>query len=123
MQALWRHGEATVRTVRDDLQARTGRPYAYTTVLTVVVRLHERRLVVRRKQGRTYVYRPTADEQGTLEALSGRAVDQLLERYGTSALRHFAERLQDVDPSLRAQLIKLAARRRTTAKRRTGGKR
>jgi hypothetical protein len=47
-----------------------------------------------------------------MEQFTGRAVDQLLARYGTLALREFAERLGELDPQLRGELIKLASRHR-----------
>ena len=79
--------------------------------MTVMSRLSERGVLRRSKVGRQYVYRPAADEAVLLDAMSERAVDDLIGRYGSAALRQFALRLKDVDPDLRAQLIKLASRR------------
>lgn len=112
MRIVIERGEATVGMVAADLA--DGRPHApaYTTVMTILGRLHERGLLDRRKEGRGYVYRPAADEQDTLERLSGQAVDRLLDKYGTSAMRRFAIRLGDVDPDLRNELISLAGVRK-----------
>jgi len=103
-------GEATVASVVDSLAA-TGRRPAYTTVMTVMGRLHERGLLDRKKVGRQHVYRPAADEVRLVDAMSQRAVDDLVGRFGTAALRQFALRLQDLDPDLRAQLLELASHR------------
>lgn len=103
--------EASVGTVVADLAANGRRP-AYTTVMTILSRLHERGLLERRLAGRRYLYRPAADEGRMLEELSERAIDQLLQRYGTAALRQFAVRLRELDPELRARLIELASGRR-----------
>ena len=111
MRVVWTQGEATVGTVVDALNAEPRRPLAYTTVMTILVRLFERGFLTREKRGRQYVYRPAAEESELLETLSGRAVDELLARYGTSALRQFADRLADADPDLRAQILQLAGRR------------
>jgi predicted transcriptional regulator len=111
MRVLWDRGSASVGTVVDALNAERRRPLAYTTVMTVMSRLFERDLLERDKQGRQYVYRPVADEPALIETLSGQAVDELLARYGTTALRQFAHRLADSDPDLRAQILELAARR------------
>lgn len=113
MRVVWSRGEATVAAVVDTLNAGRPQPLAYTTVMTILVRLHERGFLVRRKQGRQFVYRPAADESSLLDTLSGRAVDELLSRYGSTAMRHFAERLADADPDLRARIIELASRRPT----------
>jgi len=95
-------GEATIASVVEALAEAQRRP-AYTTVMTVMGRLYERGVLLRLKVGRQYVYRPATDEVRLVDALSGRAVDELIGRYGTAALRQFAQRLQDLDPELRAQ--------------------
>ena len=107
---VFEQGEATVGDVVDALAAKGRRP-AYTTVMTVMSRLSERGILSRSKSGRHYIYRPAAEETALIEAMSERAVDDLIGRYGSAALRQFALRLKDVDPDLRAQLIKLASRR------------
>lgn len=104
--------EATVASVVEALSVAGRRP-AYTTVMTVMARLHERGLLERTKVQRHHVYRPAADEARLVETMSQQAVDNLVGRYGTAALRQFAMRLQDLDPDLRAQLIEVASRRET----------
>ena len=110
VRIIIQHDAATVAEVVDALAAKGRRP-AYTTVMTVMSRLAERGVLSRSKSGRQYVYRPAADEAALLDAMGERAVDDLIGRYGSVALRQFALRLKDVDPALRAQLIKVASRR------------
>ena len=110
MRVAWEQGECTVASVTDALNA-GDRQLAYTTVMTVMGRLFERGLLQRTRRGRQYIYRPASDEPTLIEMMGGRAVDQLMERYGTTALRQFAHRLADIDPELRAQLLELASRR------------
>lgn len=112
MRIVWSQGEGTVRTVAEQLEREVGRRHAYTTVMTILVRLHERGLLDRHKVGRGYIYRPHGDESEVLTAMGERAVDRLLEQYGTAALRRFAHHLSDMDPDLRAQLLDLAERPR-----------
>lgn len=112
MRIVWSRGEVTVRAVADLLEEETGRQHAYTTVMTILARLHERGLLDRAMAGRGYVYRPVGDESQVLATMGERAVDRLLEQYGTAALRRFAQHLSDLDPDLRAQLLALADRSR-----------
>lgn len=112
MRVVWQLGEATVADVADALSRTQGRRHAYTTIMTVMSRLHERDVLLRTKVGQRYVYRPAADEPALIDRLSEKAVDQVLARYGTSALRQFAQRLDEVDPALRAQIMDLAGRDR-----------
>jgi len=92
-------GEATVAHVVDGLQRSQPKSHAYTTIMTVMTRLHERGVLTRELQGRSYVYRASAAESELVDRLSGLAVDRLVDRYGSAALRHFAVRLGDLDPA------------------------
>ena len=49
-------GEGTVHTVRSQIFA--ARPLAYTTIMTIMVRLARKGVVERQKRGRAHVYRP-----------------------------------------------------------------
>lgn len=80
MRVVWTQGESTVASARDALNAGRANPLAYTTVMTILGRLHKRGLVVRELRGRGYVYRPALDETGAVDELSGQAVDEIIER-------------------------------------------
>ena len=54
MEILWSVGESDVRDVRQ----RLNRPLAYTTVMTTLERLFRKSLLVRRKEGRAFLYSP-----------------------------------------------------------------
>jgi len=101
-------GEASVADVLESLRRTQGRDHAYTTIMTVMGRLHEKGVLVRERRGRQYVYRPAAPETELVDRLSGLAVDRVVERYGSAALRHFAIRLADLDPETRRRLAALA---------------
>lgn len=107
MRVLWSDGETSLSSLIQQLSSQRRAP-AYTTVTTILTRLRERGLVERSRRGREAVYRPTVSEGELIEASSGRAVDELIARYGVSAMRHFAERLADADPELQRRLISLA---------------
>lgn len=110
MRVVWREDECTVATVAARLADERPRPPAYTTVMTVMGRLHERGLLLREKRGRQFVYRASDPEDRMIEGLTQRAIDDLIARFGTTAYRQFALRLADVDPATRARLVELAGR-------------
>lgn len=60
MAALWRLGEGTTETVRNELPRR--HQGAYTTIQTVLNRLADRGLLSRTRVGREIVYRPKLSE-------------------------------------------------------------
>jgi len=106
LEELWSAGEATVREVRDRLDAR-GVKLAYTTVLTVMTRLHARGLLTRHRQGRRDHYRAAVAAHELPAALSREAVDRLIEAHGDEALAAFAGRMRDGDPAALATLREL----------------
>lgn len=101
-------GEASVADVVAGLRTTQPRDHAYTTIMTVMGRLHEKGVLDRDRRGRQYIYRATEPEAELVDRLTGLAVDRIVERYGTAALRHFAVRLADLDPDTRARLTALA---------------
>ncbi len=75
LNALWQLGEGNVEEVRGKVTVE--KPLAYTTVLTLLERLSKRGAVSRRKEGRGFRYRATADR----EKLRRIAVRQLLDNH------------------------------------------
>jgi predicted transcriptional regulator len=103
MEELWERGERTVREVLEALNARS-RPRAYTTILTVMQRLHEKGLLRREWHGGRHVYGPAVsrDEYAAAE------VGALISEYGDAALAHFARAMSSLDEKRREQIRRLA---------------
>jgi len=108
MRVLWDAGATRTGRIVERLRQPDGSGPAYSTVTTILGRLHERGLVERTRHGREATYRAAVSEHELVATGSSRAVDAVLARYGTSAMRHFAERLADLDPELRKRLLSLA---------------
>ena len=106
MARLWTAGPQTVGNVLDALNDSSDRRLAYTTVMTTLVRLHEKGLVTRDKDGRNYRYTAAVDE-GSLQAQLGRReLNRLIERYGAASVAGFAAELGEGE--LADRLRKLA---------------
>jgi predicted transcriptional regulator len=103
LEALWAHGSATVQQVADRLTA----PLAYTTVMTILDRLFKKRLVLREKQQRAFVY-SAAVTASTLE--QGRTTDLVRQFFSGSVasqdvlLSCFVDAVQNYDGALLAHL-------------------
>jgi predicted transcriptional regulator len=109
MEEIWTQGEATVRSVRDALNAETDQPErAYTTVLTILQRLDAKALVRRSRNGKTDVYSAALPREEYLGARADAEVSELLDQYGELALVQFARRMAALDPARRAALQRLA---------------
>jgi predicted transcriptional regulator len=86
------------REVRAELEER-GTVVAYTTVATILARLHEKGLVRRRRErcrgGTRYVYRPLDFEQKYLQNL----LKGVVKLFGPSGVVHLEEELDRIRPA------------------------
>ena len=110
MEQVWRLGEVPVRAVLEALNESADRERAYTTVMTVMLKLEQKGLLTRRREGKTDHYAPVLTEEQYMEARARADLDAMLERYGDVALVAVARQMESLDPSRRAQLRRLARR-------------
>ena len=110
MDRLWRAGSSTVGETREALNARSETPLAYTTVMTILVRLHQKGYLTRIREGRHYRYTAAFDEAGLPAAAGRRELRQLIERHGASTVAAFAADLTGADSDLAMRLRELADR-------------
>jgi len=109
MEEVWRRERATVREVLEALNE-GPKQRAYTTVMTIMSRLHEKGLLARERDGKGYVYRPAFSREEHRARLSRELVRGLVDEFGDVALAQFAAELDTVDASHRSALKKLAAK-------------
>lgn len=112
MARLWQAGAQSVAEVVDALNRSSERQLAYTTVMTILVRLHEKGFVTRHKEGRHYRYAATVEEASLEAEVGRRRLRGLLERYGVASVAGFAAELGEGD--LADRLRKLAGERGET---------
>jgi predicted transcriptional regulator len=88
MNALWPLGEATVRDIQRALVP--THPRAYTTIMTILDRLAQKGVVVRRKSGRAWVYQAgLSAEQARADAIA-RIVEGFFEGSADALAGHLA---------------------------------
>ena len=93
MESLWQHGEGSVR----EVLGRLDRGYAYTTILTVLDRLHAKGRVTREKVGGAWRYRAAHSH----DELVGMAMASMLDQVRgdpKAVLMAFMERAESVSP-------------------------
>jgi predicted transcriptional regulator len=108
MEVLWDLGEASVRTVMDELNARAEAPRAYTTYMTMLGRLHAKGLLARRREDKTDYYRPVHTREEYADLRAQVEVAAIIDAFGDVALGHFARQMAELDPERRAALERLA---------------
>jgi predicted transcriptional regulator len=104
--------EATVLTVLQDAEAplapaevreRIGDGLAYTTVVTILSRLHAKGVLERRKDGRAYRYAPVSDQPGLAARRMARVLDGEPDR--ETVLARFVSALSDRDEELLRRVL------------------
>lgn len=108
MDQLWQHGPQTVAEILERLNSVSERKLAYTTVMTILVRLHEKGYASRTQSGRTYTYEAAMDEEMLAATVGRRELSRLIDRYGAASLAQFAEDLGDDGSPLGDRLRKVA---------------
>lgn len=97
MARLWQAGSQAVGEVMEALNGSTERQLAYTTIMTILVRLHEKGLVTRQKEGRSYRYTAAVDAASLGPQVGRRELNRLIERYGAASVAGFAAELGEDD--------------------------
>src|SRR4051812_45639196 len=90
MSLLWGRGEPLTAA---DVQIAIGGDLAYNTVQTILIRLHEKGIVQRRKAGRGHVYWPVEDAATTAAKQMRAALAGLPDRQ--AVLQQFAASLDE----------------------------
>jgi predicted transcriptional regulator len=94
----------TAAQVRDSL----GGDLAYTTVMTILTRLHDKAVVERHRSGRAYAYAPVLDQAGIAAAQMRALLDHGADRASVLAL--FVDGLSGEDERVLTGLIRRAER-------------
>jgi predicted transcriptional regulator len=115
MDTVWQGGDFSVR----EVQGLLGRPVAYTTVMTTLDRLYKKGLVLRRREGRAFVY-TAAMQRHELEASMTTGLLNGMLSGGSNAARPFLSNLVDVvgdsDDALLDELERLVRDKRERMK-------
>ena len=107
MAVLWAHGDAMSAA---DVQAAIGGDLAYNTVQTILIRLHDKNLVRRRRAGRGHAYWPVEDAATAAAAQMQAALANRSDRQ--AVLQQFAATLDEADADLLRQLLSDTHRQR-----------
>lgn len=86
-----------------DVRSALGDELAYTTVVTILSRLHAKRVLRRERSGRAFAYQPVADEPGLAARRMRQVLDGEAER--DAVLARFVSELSDEDEGVLRRLL------------------
>ncbi len=99
MEVVWRKDcEVCVRDVLDALT--TQRDLAYTTVMTIMGRLTAKKLLIKRKVGNAFYFKPALTREEFTGQMVGGMIDDLLTDFSDAAMTHFVRRVEEKDRSV-----------------------
>lgn len=108
MDIVWEmDGEVTVRDVYENLAAK--RSIAYTTVMTIMVRLADKDILTKRKDGNTMYFLPIMDKDKFTQNVVGSVLDSLLEDFADVTMAHFLNKVNKKDKKTIEKLQNLLA--------------
>lgn len=108
MDQVWRLEKATVRDVLEALNEAEPRARAYTTIMTIMRRLHTKGMLERERHDRTDVYTPVVTREGYAHRRARRQVEDLVNEFGDAALAAFARQVERLRPEKLEALRRLA---------------
>ena len=88
MKVIWSREKATVREVYETL--REERPIAYTTVMTMMNILEEKKYIRKSRLDRAFVYKPTRSRQQVVVVMVKDFVDRVFDGAASGLLVHLA---------------------------------
>lgn len=94
LHVLWHRGPRTVRQVMDELN--TSRRRAYTSVMSLLNVMTDKKLLRRKPAGRAFVYGARVKQKATLGRLVGELVDRAFAGAPDQLVAHA---LEETDPS------------------------
>ena len=106
MEIIWQSTEpVSVRKVADILQKQ--RKIAYTTVMTIMVRLTEKGVLVRHLRKASYLYKPKVTKEQFIARVVHGILSSAVSTLGDGALAHFIKEIQKISPKKRQELLKI----------------
>ena len=103
LDSIWTSGEASVR----DVQRALGEDSAYTTIMTTLDRLHRKRLLTRRKEGRGFLYAPAVSREEFESAVAKDVIGGMLDRDAEPIIACIVDAVTEHDRQLLDDLERL----------------
>jgi len=92
MNCIWKEERLSVSDVHKCL--RSKRKIAYTTVMTIMMRLAEKGFLSRKMEGKAYIYSPKKSKEQTAKNVIKKIVNSLVDQYGHEAVTAFTDELK-----------------------------
>lgn len=98
MNILWDGNEMSIKDVQKKLEQEKN--FNFNTVMTVMNRLVEKGILLKRMEGRSSLFRPVLCRESFLDTQSKELTHELMDEFGPLVVNHMLDALEDVDEGL-----------------------
>lgn len=105
MNIVWSCGGCTVREVLE--QIRKEKELAYTTVATILTRLHEKDLLKRVEKNSVMYYSPKISREDFSKKVAGSFFTNFFKSFGDTAIASFAESIEELPKEKKDYFLRL----------------
>lgn len=105
MEIVWEHGKCSVRDVLNNVKI--DKKYAYTTVATILSRLYEKELVIKKENKQGYFYSAKVTKESYSKNLAQTFLKKFFDTFGDVAVASFAESIDILPTKKRHYLLTL----------------
>lgn len=105
MDILWEHKHCSARNVLTKLEG--NRKLAYTTVATILQRLHDKRLVKRTDDKLGYIYSPKLSKESYSRNIAQTFLKKFINSFGDTAIASFAESIDKLPEEKRKYFLEI----------------
>lgn len=107
LETLLERGDGTVREIQEDLAALASPTPAYTTVMTTLDRLFQKKLLDRKAEGKGYRYSPRGDRAALLTRLLGSILTAVVREASTDLPLQLSDELSEDERFRLSELLQL----------------
>lgn len=106
MEFLWEtNSSVTVRGVVDKI--RKKRKVAYTTIMTIMNRLVDKGILIRKMKGSSYLYQPKVSRDQFVARAAHRIFTTAVSNLGEEVASYFLKEIRKLNPKKRQELLKI----------------
>lgn len=97
MDAVWSGGEMSVRGVREELKRRKKKAYSFNTIMTVMNRLVDKKLLSKRSVDGSFAYRAAVEKDSFLREVTKSVVSAIVRDGSLFQVAGFVEAIKECD--------------------------
>ena len=105
MNIVWSTQECSVRDVLTILKR--NKPIAYTTILTILQRLYDKGLVIKKKEGKAFLYKAKISKEAYSRSLAQGFLKKFIHSFGDVGIASFAESIDSLSKKEKDHLLEL----------------